>query len=224
MIRRGQVTVNGFPIRDPAYHIVPDQDIVRLADETLDGRTDCHLMLYKPAGVLTAASDRNEKTVMDLLPDMYRAIRCMPVGRLDRDTTGLLLLTTDGELAHRLLSPRRQVEKCYIATVSLPLSQADRTAFRDGIRLSDFTAMPAHMEILSPYAARISLNEGKYHQIKRMFAAIGHEVTALHRVSFGGVALDASLLAGSYRELTPPELAQLRSRTTALARTKPAPS
>ena len=171
-------------------------------------------MLHKPAGLLTAARDSRAPTVMQLLPESCARRKVLPVGRLDKDTTGLLLLTNDGELAHRLLSPKRHVWKTYEAAVTGRLTAADSQAFERGIVLSDFTALPARMEILSAgedeSRARVQVREGKFHQIKRMFGALGHEVTALSRLTFGALSLPEELPPGQYRELTEEELAALR--------------
>jgi len=147
--------------------------------------------------------------VMDLLPGAYHALGCMPVGRLDKDTTGILILTTDGELAHRLIAPQRHVDKVYEASVEGALDESDVIAFEKGIPLKDFTAMPAKLEILSPEKGRVTVQEGKYHQVKRMFGARGKPVVALHRLSFGPLQLDEGLLPGEYRELTKEEEAAL---------------
>ena len=175
----------------------------------LDTRTVRHLMLNKPAGVLTATEDGKQATVMELLPALYRACGCMPVGRLDKDTTGLLLLTTDGTLAHRLIAPERHVDKVYEAEVEGALEEADIAAFAQGIPLKDFTALPARLEILGPGRGRVTVREGKYHQVKRMFGARGKPVLRLHRTAFGPLALDAGLAPGEYRELTEKEIAAL---------------
>ena len=166
-------------------------------------------MLHKPAGLLTAARDKKQPTVMDLLPEVYGAIGCMPVGRLDKDTTGLLLLTTDGELNHRLLSPGRHVDKTYLAQVDGPLEARHVAAFAAGLSLSDFDAQPSELVILGPQTGRVTVHEGKFHQIKRMFSAVGREVTKLHRESFGSLTLDPALPEGAWRELTDAELAAL---------------
>ena len=182
--------------------------------QSVDGRLTRHVMLYKPAGLLTAARDRKQPTVMDLLPPAYGAIGCMPVGRLDKDTTGLLLLTTDGEMNHRLLAPGRHVDKVYRATVDGLLTARDAEAFAAGLHLSDFDALPARLEILSSSQesseALVTVREGKFHQVKRMFQAVGREVTRLHRERFGPLVLDGTLAPGEWRELTEEELRSLR--------------
>ena len=209
-IRGGQAAVNGRIILDPALSFETEQDRLVLNGKELDGRVVRHVMLYKPAGILTAARDARQPTVMDLLPPVYRGIGCMPVGRLDKDTTGLLLLTCDGELNHRLLSPGRHVEKRYRALVEGELEEKDVEAFAAGMDLGDFTAQPAKLTILRPSLAAVIIAEGKFHQVKRMFAAVGHEVLELHRCSFGPLELDPALAEGQWRELTAEEEKALR--------------
>lgn len=211
-IRAGKALVDGAMIRDPGHACREGADI-RFQGEALDTRLMRHVMLHKPAGLLTAARDKKQPTVMDLLPPAYAAIGCMPVGRLDKDTTGLLLLTCDGELSHRLLAPARHVDKTYLAEVDGPLSEADVEAFAQGLHLSDFQAQGALLELLhiSPAqsTARVTVHEGKFHQVKRMFEAVGREVTRLHRERFGPLALDSTLTPGQWRELTAEEQRQL---------------
>ena len=209
-IRGGQAAVNGRIILDPALSFETEQDRLALNGKELDGRVVRHVMLYKPAGIWTAAPDARQPTVMDLLPPVYRGIGCMPVGRLDKDTTGLLLLTCDGELNHRLLSPGRHVEKRYRALVEGELEEKDVEAFAAGMDLGDFTAQPAKLTILRPSLAEVIIAEGKFHQVKRMFAAVGHEVLELHRCAFGPLELDPALQEGQWRELTAEEEKALR--------------
>lgn len=208
LLKAGRVRVNGERVRDGAFS-VPDAAEITLDGQMLDARVDRWVMLHKPLGVLTAAEDRRQRTVMDLLPPVYRSLGCMPVGRLDKDTTGLLLLTTDGELAHRLISPSRHVDKVYDARVDGELNQADADAFAAGIALKDFTALPARLEIMAPNLGRVTVREGKYHQVRRMFGALGKPVEELKRLRFGPLALDEALSPGDYRELTKEETAAL---------------
>ncbi len=209
LVKKGGVRVNDVPVRDPGMQA--DENTARLTvnGQPLDGRLTRHVMLHKPAGLLTAARDKKQPTVMDLLPDVYGAIGCMPVGRLDKDTTGLLFLTTDGELNHRLLSPGRHVDKTYLAQVDGPLDESHVAAFAQGLHLSDFDAQPALLEIVAPQTGRVTVHEGKFHQIKRMFTAVGREVTALHRETFGSLTLDPNLPEGEWRELTGDEIRAL---------------
>ena len=212
LIRSGAVQVDGTVMRDPAQSFAGNEALT-LRGAPLDGRLTRHIMLHKPAGLLTAARDKKQPTVMDLLPPACASLGCMPVGRLDKDTTGLLLLTTDGELNHRLLAPGRHVDKTYRATVDGPLTEQHVAAFAAGLRLSDFDAQPALLEVLSSgegeSVALVTVHEGKFHQIKRMFEAVDRQVTALHRLTFGSLTLDASLAPGAWRELTDSELAAL---------------
>lgn len=208
LIRAGSVAVNGAIVCDPGFACTPPAALA-VGGQPLDGRLMRHVMLHKPAGLLTAARDRKQPTVMDLLPPVYAAIGCMPVGRLDKDTTGLLLLTCDGELNHRLLSPARHVDKVYRAQVDAPLTQAHVEAFAGGLDLGDFTAQGARLTILAPREAEVVVHEGKFHQVKRMFEAVGLTVTALHRRAFGPLTLPGDLPPGAWRELTADEAAAL---------------
>ncbi len=208
ILKAGRVRVNGAAVKDAAFQVNENADIA-LDGQRLDTRLSRHIMLHKPAGVLTAKEDHRQKTVMDLLPPLYTALGCMPVGRLDKDTTGLLILTTDGELAHRLISPERHVDKVYEALVEGTLTEADVQTFAAGIPLKDFTALPAKLEILAPGLGLVTVREGKFHQVRRMFGAVGKPVLELRRLSFGPLPLDEALAPGEYRELTETEIAAL---------------
>ena len=211
LVKKGGVKVNDAPIKDPGMQV--DENTARLTvlGQPVDGRLTRHVMLHKPAGLLTAARDKKQPTVMDLLPEVYASIGCMPVGRLDKDTTGLLFLTTDGELNHRLLAPGRHVDKTYLAEVDGTLNESHIAAFAEGLHLSDFDAQPAKLEILAPNLGRVTVHEGKFHQVKRMFSAVGCEVVKLHRETFGSLTLDPNLPEGDWRELTADELSALYS-------------
>ena len=211
LVKKGGVKVNGMPVKDPGMQVDEKSAALTVNGQPVDGRLTRHVMLHKPAGLLTAARDKKQPTVMDLLPEAYASIGCMPVGRLDKDTTGLLFLTTDGELNHRLLSPGRHVDKTYLAEVDGTLDERHAAAFAEGLHLSDFDAQPAKLEILGPHVGRVTVHEGKFHQVKRMFSAVGCEVTRLHRETFGSLVLDPSLPEGEWRELTEDELASLYS-------------
>ena len=204
----GRVQVDGLTVRDGAMQVQPDRVRVDGAQPMEAG--DLYIMVNKPAGVLTATEDRRLPTVMDLLPPQLQRRKPGPVGRLDRDVTGLVLLTTDGQLAHRLIAPKWKAEKRYRARCEGRLTEADAKAFAAGIPLSDFTARPAKLEILSPDRGLVTVREGKFHQVKRMFAATGHEVISLHRCAFGPLELGPDLPEGSWRELTAEELQALR--------------
>ena len=158
-IRGGKAAVNGRIIWDPALSFETEEDSLSLNGKDIDGRMMRHVMMYKPGGLLTAARDAKQPTVMDLLPPVYRSIGCMPVGRLDKDTTGLLLLTCDGELNHRLLSPGRHVTKRYRALVKGEMGEKEIEAFRSGLDLGDFTAQPAELKLLGPSLAETVITE-----------------------------------------------------------------
>ena len=213
MIRRGGVSVDGAVLTDPGASVAPGCALT-VGGKPVDARLERHVLLHKPAGLLTAARDKKQPTVMDLLPPVYASIGCMPVGRLDKDTTGLLFFTTDGELNHRLLAPGRHVDKTYLAHVDGPLEPRHVAAFRDGLDLGDFTAAPADLVILRSGAdgadTRVTVHEGKFHQIKRMFEAVGRTVLTLHRETFGPLTLPDDLPEGAWREATPEELRALR--------------
>jgi len=214
IVRSGRIRINGQVVKDESIHVRPG-DIIMLDGNILDARTQRHIMFYKPAGILTAARDPKQPTIFDVLPKELSTLGCMPVGRLDKDTSGLLLLTTDGELAHRLLSPKRHVWKTYRAVAEGTVTQKDVAAFERGIPLSDFTALPAKLDILLAGSDRsevlVHVHEGKFHQVRRMLSAVGHEVITLHRSVFGPITLDPSLNPGDYRELTLAELDNLKT-------------
>lgn len=215
MISAGRVTVDGVPVKDAAYKAEIAQ--VSLDGAALDAQEELYLMIHKPAGVVTATEDKRLPTVVSLLPEKYARRKIGPVGRLDRDVTGLVLLTTDGELAHRLISPRWKAEKRYRAVCEGSLTEEHVRAFAEGIILSDFTAQPARLEILSvekgQSIAEVVLTEGKFHQVKRMFVAIGHPLTSLSRLEIGGVRLDPNLAEGDFRPLTDDEILHLKRIT-----------
>lgn len=212
-VRSGRATLDGTVVRDPAAH-VPQGCEIRLDGQVVHDRSMQYYMLNKPAGVLTAARDSRAATVMSLVPPALLRRGVLPVGRLDKDTTGLLLLTNDGALAHALLSPKRHVWKRYLLTVTGRLTQDDVRSFLEGVPLKDFTAKPARLAIIeaadNESRAEVELREGKFHQIKRMCLARGHEVLALKRVAFGSLELDAALAEGGWRELTGDETEALR--------------
>ena len=208
LIRQGRVTVNGVPPASAEIKCDPDRDEIFLDGQRLNCARFRYLMLNKPAGVLSATRDTRQQTVLDLLPPQLRALDLFPVGRLDKDTTGLLLLTNDGDWAHRILAPRSHVAKRYRAQVDKAIDAADTEAFENGIILADGTlCRPAQLTAEEPYTAVVTLYEGRYHQVKRMFAARGKTVTRLHRISVGPLALDETLAPGVFRELTAEETA-----------------
>lgn len=210
LVRAGRVTVDGVAARSAEVKCAPGAAVTVDGEPILWGRP-VYLMLHKPAGLLSATEDRDQKTVIDLLPEHLRRVGLFPVGRLDKDTEGLLILTNDGPLAHALLSPKKHVDKTYFLRVEGVLDGEDIAALAQGLVLGDgLHCMPAELELLDhPGEGRLTIREGKFHQIKRMMAARGKPVVYLKRLSMGGVELDESLEKGAWRELTAQELAKL---------------
>ncbi len=210
MVRQGRVLVDGKPAPAADMKVDPQAAVILLDGEPLGYEKFTYVMLHKPAGVLTATEDRRQETVLDLLPPELRRRALSPVGRLDKDTEGLLLLTNDGQLAHRLLSPKSHVDKVYYARVDGALEPGDIAAFAAGMTLGDgLECLPAGLEILSPTEALVTLREGKFHQIKRMLAARGKPVLYLKRLSMGRLRLDPALAPGAWRMLTEEERSAL---------------
>ena len=210
MVRQGRVLVDGKPAPAADMKVDPQTAVILLDGEPLGYEKFTYVMLHKPAGVLTATEDRRQETVLDLLPPELRRRALSPVGRLDKDTEGLLLLTNDGQLAHRLLSPKSHVDKGYYARVDGALEPGDIAAFAAGMTLGDGReCLPAGLEILSPTEALVTLREGKFHQVKRMLAARGKPVLYLKRLSMGRLRLDPALAPGAWRMLTEEERSAL---------------
>ena len=205
MIRHGRISVNGVIIKRPEEKFDPDNAEIAVDGELLNFRRFLYIMMNKPQGVLSASNDRSAKTVIDLLPpELYRK-DLFPAGRLDKNTEGFVLITNDGELSHRMLSPKSHVYKLYEAVLDRKLTDRDVLSFRQGISWKDISFMSAEMKIIDENRALVEICEGKFHQIKRMFSAIGAEVTYLKRLRIGGVFLDEKLGAGECRELTDQE-------------------
>ena len=206
LIRSGAVSVNGETVRKPEIKIDIFKDEVRLGGQAVDLSEHVYIMMNKPAGVISATEDRNERTVLDLLPENMRRPKLFPAGRLDKDTVGLLIITDDGDFAHRMLSPGKHVEKQYRATLDREADAEDIAAFERGIILSDGTkCLPSKLEIPDPSRAEnvlVRLCEGKYHQVKRMFASRGKKVVQLERISIGNLYLDGNLNRGEAKFLT----------------------
>ena len=212
LVRQGVVTVDGEEARDQAMQVDPQSQRVEVNGEALRYREHVYIMLNKPEGVISATGDRWHDTVLDLLEGAYAERELFPAGRLDRDTTGLMLLTDDGALAHELLSPKKHVEKVYEVALDIPADEADVAAFAEGLDLGDFTSKPARLTILDGNHAEVALTEGKFHQVKRMFEARGKTVVKLHRRSMGRLSLDPDFGPGDWRELTEEEVKSLKER------------
>lgn len=210
LIKAGRVRVEGA-VAGAKDQKIPPEATVTVDGEPLGPTGPTWLMLHKPQGVVSSTEDPREQTVLSLLPEHFQRRGLFPVGRLDKDTTGLLLLTDDGPLAHTLLSPRRHVDKVYAVEVAGTLDRDDVAAFASGMTLSDgYICLPAVLELTGPSQGLVTLREGKYHQVKRMCAARGKPVTRLERVRFGPLTLDAGLAPGRWRPLTGEEITLLR--------------
>ena len=211
-IAKGQVTVNDEKVRKAELKIDTDCDCIRIEGREISYAEYEYYMLNKPAGIISASEDKREQTVIDLIRTKQRK-DLFPVGRLDRDTEGLLLITNDGELAHRLLSPKKHVDKVYYARIRGNVTQEDVNRFREGLDIGEkCLTLPAELKILQAgeeSEIEITIREGKFHQVKRMFQAVEKEVLYLKRLSMGSLALDETLLPGEYRKLTKKELERL---------------
>jgi 16S rRNA pseudouridine516 synthase len=249
LIRQGAVTVNDKQTKDHGLQINPNQDVVVLDGETIQYRDTVYVLMHKPAGIVSATEDSKDRTVIDLLDEDLKVLSPFPVGRLDKDTEGLLLITNDGKLSHELLSPRKHVPKTYRALVAGEVGAEDDEIFAQGVTLDDgYVTMPAQLKMLArvkdgqmPTAEdelfvaemtqamalvpiseetespavlswiELTIHEGKFHQVKRMFEAVDKKVLYLRRISMGPLKLDISLTPGQWRELTDDELESLRN-------------
>lgn len=217
LVRQGRVLADGLPVRRPEEKFDTETTVFQVDGAGVNCAPFVYLMMHKPDGLLSATEDQNQKTVVDLLPSHLRRRGLFPVGRLDKDTTGLLLLTDDGFLAHELLSPKKHVDKVYLAHVDGKVDGGDVAALAEGMVLGDgLHCLPAGLEPLEDGSScLVTLREGKYHQVKRMLAARGKPVLALKRLSMGPLSLDEGLEAGSWRELTAGEVAALKRAVVA---------
>ncbi|OWR27226.1 16S rRNA pseudouridine(516) synthase [Saccharibacillus sp. O23] len=219
LAKQGRIAVDGKTVKDSGLQVDPELSSIEVDGQPVRYREFVYLLLNKPQGVVSATEDRYDRTVVDLLDTEYLAFEPFPVGRLDKDTEGLLLLTNDGKLAHELLSPRKHVPKTYEAVVLGAVDESDGQAFAAGVTLDDgYKTMPAELEIVRNYVLddesrsdiRLTIMEGKFHQVKRMFEAVGKKVIFLKRVTMGPLELDPALAPGQYRELSEDELRALR--------------
>lgn len=212
MIRSGRVSIDGIPAKKPEEKVNPDTQEVSVDGKLVSYSTFEYFMLHKPAGVVSATKDPKEKTVLDLITGTRRK-DLFPVGRLDKDTEGLLLITNDGDLAHRLLTPGKHVDKTYYAKIEGRVTEEDVTRFQEGLDIGDETlTMPARLEIIHTDAVseiKVTIQEGRYHQVKRMFEAVDKKVVYLKRLTMGSLSLDETLEKGKFRPLTEEELKKL---------------
>lgn len=214
LLKTGVVRVNDRVVKDAKQHVDPNQETITLNGEVLHYKKNIYLMMNKPPGVISATEDEECETVIDLLTAEDQVFEPFPVGRLDKDTEGLLLITNDGKLAHQLLSPKKHVPKLYFAVIDGEVTENDRNAFQNGVTLDDgYQTKPGELKIIKSgmYSdIELTITEGKFHQVKRMFEAVGKRVVYLKRISMGPLLLDESLELGEYRELTEEELVLLK--------------
>jgi 16S rRNA pseudouridine516 synthase len=217
LLKSGAVTLNGNVIKDPKTQANPDKDHVVVHGEEVIYKEFIYLMMNKPQGVISATEDSRHETVIDLLELEDQGFEPFPVGRLDKDTEGLLILTNDGQLAHSLLSPKKHVPKTYFAKINGSIPENTYEKFKEGIFLEDgYQTQPAKLKIVQDAMDEseiyLTITEGKFHQVKRMFEAVDRKVTFLQRVQMGNLKLDETLPLGTYRELTEEELSLLSER------------
>jgi len=216
LLKQKGVTVDGEVVKDSSMHVDPDKQEVSVFGERVEYMEFIYLMMHKPPGVISATEDNVDQTVIDLLDPLAQHFKPFPVGRLDKDTEGLLLITNDGQLAHNLLSPKKHVPKTYYAKIDGIVTNADIEAFKQGVELDDgYVTKPGELVIISsgPMSEiELTIQEGKFHQVKRMFESVGKKVTYLKRLSMGSLKLDELLAPGDYRELTQEELEGLKSK------------
>jgi len=215
LLKQKAVTVDGDYVKDAALHVDPEKQIVSVFGERVVYTEFVYFIMNKPPGVISATEDLRDETVIDLLEPLHQHFQPFPVGRLDKDTEGLLLLTNDGQLAHNLLSPKKHVPKVYYAKIEGVVTEEDAEKFANGVELDDgYVTKPGKLVILKSAQQseiELTIQEGKFHQVKRMFEAVGKRVTYLKRISMGSLKLDENLALGEYRELTAEELNGLQN-------------
>lgn len=215
LVKNLEVEIDGKIVKDSSMQVDPEASTIKVGGEILNYKKYIYIMMNKPDGVVSATFDNYDETVIDLLDVEYAAFKPFPVGRLDKDTVGLLIITNDGEINHRLTSPKWHVDKVYYAEIDQPVDENDVRAFEKGITLDDgYECLPAKLEINESTSdgskVMVTIHEGKYHQVKRMFESVNKKVVYLKRVSFGPIILDEKLAEGNYRELSENELGKLK--------------
>lgn len=215
LVKSKKVTVDGEVVKDSGMSVDPDKAVIYVGEEKIVYKKYIYILMNKPDGVVSATFDNYDKTVIDLLKAEDAFFEPFPVGRLDKDTVGLLILTNDGELNHRLISPKWHVDKLYYAKIDLPVDESDIKAFEGGITLDDgYECLPAKLQIINSSdkgaEVLVTLQEGKFHQVKRMFQSLDKKVIYLRRIAFGPIKLDESLDEGTYRELSDYEVSLLK--------------
>ncbi|OAA93513.1 pseudouridine synthase [Clostridium coskatii] len=215
VVKNGEVKINGAVIKDSSMKIDPDKSTIEVGGNVVEYKKNIYLLMNKPQGVVSATFDNYDETVIDILEPEYQAFKPFPVGRLDKDTEGLLLITNDGELNHRMISPKNHVDKVYYAEIDKYLDERDVNRFKKGIQLKDgYKCLPGKLHIIESdedgAKVEVTIQEGKFHQVKRMFNALGKNVVYLKRIKFGPIELDKDLNLGQYRELSKNEIESIK--------------
>ena len=210
LVTRRRVLVDGVAIRSSSEKVDPDTARIVVNGVELVFKRNIYLMLHKPQGYVSATEDKSQATVLELVPEEYRGRELFPAGRLDKDTTGLMIITDDGAMAHRILSPKKHVQKVYLVEIDVPMSPEMVSGFAAGVELNDGVCQEAKLEITGSHTGIVTLREGRYHQIKRMFGCFGGKVVRLHRLAMGNLFLPEDLPEGECRELTEDELKLLQ--------------
>lgn len=217
IVKNGRIKVDGVVLKSSSAKLDTNKSKIELDDETISYKKNIYIVMNKPAGVVSATYDNYDETVIDILDEQYKAFKPFPVGRLDKDTVGLIIITNDGKINHRLISPKWHVDKIYYAEIDKIVDERDTEAFKSGIVIDDgYKCMPAKLDIIKSdkdgSIVNITVREGKFHQVKRMFKALGKSVLYLKRIKMGPIELDDSLSEGSYRELTDIELTMVKKK------------
>lgn len=212
IILKKRVKLNGELVFKSDIKINPDKDVISIDGKEISVANHVYLILNKPQGYISATEDRSQKTVLDLIDERYSHRELFPAGRLDKDTTGMMIITDDGQFAHNILAPKKHISKTYEVEIDIPVTDEMKCGFEKGVNLNDGVCKTAQLEITGEYSATVVLTEGRYHQIKRMFGCFGAKVTKLHRISMGSLELPKDLKLGESRELSKEELDLLTRR------------
>ena len=212
LISKGMVYVNGEQVKKSETKYDENNINLKINGQEIEVKKHVYLLLNKPKGYVSATEDASQKTVLDLVPENYKNRNLFPAGRLDKDTTGLMLITDDGEFAHNILSPRKHVKKEYEVTLDIPLTEEMIKGFKEGVMLNDGECKSAYLEITGEYTAKVTITEGRYHQIKRMFGCYGAKVIELNRICMGNLDLPKGLKLGEVKEATQEELEKIQER------------
>ena len=213
LISQGMVYVNGEQVKKAESKYDETNISIQIKGEEIEVRKHIYLLLNKPKGYVSTTETKNEKSVLELVPEKYRSRNLFPAGRLDKDTTGLMLITDDGQFAHNILSPRKHVKKEYEVTLDIPITLDMESGFKKGVVLKDGECKSANLEITGEYTAKVTIIEGRYHQIKRMFGCYGAKVIELNRICMGNLYLPKELKLGEVKEATEEELKQIQERS-----------